>query len=268
MLHAAEFRGVMAEGESEPLLVTAYTDDWSESREVVMKLREPGSVAAHRHGGTALACELVCGVLARVLGFSVPDYAVVEVSEEFVSAVTDEAVRARLEGSVGSNFGTAYLDGCRSWASQKRTLGGELQQTLTELLEYDSAVLDGDRTVDHPNLLWDGEDCYPIDHSLALRVYAQTRDEYESFLSRPLLLDEEIRQHVCYQLLQWKPLNFETLVQRWRSLPMSEILDKVRAVLPSQWESNAGDYDRIFDFLGRRDNHFEAITEQLDRLLL
>lgn len=267
-LHAAEFRGVMDEGESEPLLVMAYTDDWSESREVVLKLREPGAVAANRHGDTALACELVCGVVARVLGFSVPDYAIVEVSEQFASAVQDDAVRARLEGSVGANFGTAYLAGCRSWSAQKRTLGGELQQTLTDLLEYDSVILDGDRTAEHPNLLWDGDDCYPIDHSLALQVYAQTRAAYESFLNEPLLLDEQIQKHVCYQLLAWKELDLELLAQRWRGLPMSEILEEVRSVLPPEWEANAGDYDRIFDFLGRRDNHFEAIIEQIDRLIL
>jgi hypothetical protein len=258
----------MDEGESEPLLVMAYTDDWSESREVVLKLREPGAVAANRHGDTALACELVCGVVARVLGFSVPDYAIVEVSEQFASAVQDDAVRARLEGSVGANFGTAYLAGCRSWSAQKRTLGGELQQTLTDLLEYDSVILDGDRTAEHPNLLWDGDDCYPIDHSLALQVYAQTRAAYESFLNEPLLLDEQIQKHVCYQLLAWKELDLELLAQRWRGLPMSEILEEVRSVLPPEWEANAGDYDRIFDFLGRRDNHFEAIIEQIDRLIL
>lgn len=266
-LLATEYRGEMNQGETRPLLVVAYTSDWTESRELVVKLRNPG-VEGLDDGGTLLACELICSILARELGFLAPNYCLVEITDELVESIDDDDARSRLEQNLGLNFGVAYLTSVDTWRCRRRPLPTPLRDMLAELMEYDSAILNGDRTADNSNLLWDGKRCYPIDHGLALSVYQQSEQAYEAFLKNPFLLDEEIQQHTCFSLLAWQSLNFESLGEKWNNLPMKSILREIESLVPDSWESTAGDLDRIFDFLQQRSQDFEAITDQLRRVVV
>ncbi len=258
----------MDEGVSCPLFVVAYPEDWSDPYETVLKLRNPAVVGSQNHGGTALACELICSMLARVLGLDVPDYAIVEVSEEFATAVANATVRNRLRQSTGENFATVYLEGTRTWHAERQTLDAQLRGVLESVIEFDSTIVNGDRNGGQSNLLWDGLKYYPIDHSLALGVHRKSEEGYARFLEDPLLPDQAIEAHVCFQLLKWCNGSFDSLAQKWNNLPVDEILTEMRDELPASWEGMAGNYDRIFDFLQRREHHFEGIGDQLVRLLL
>jgi len=255
----------MAAGESKPLLVVGYSNNWDESHELVIKLREPGVFEPH-HGGTALACELICSMLARLLGFAVPDYAIVDISAEFADAVTDDNTGARLRQNIGPNFGSVYLQGCRSWLAQRMPFDKEFAKLFANLIEFDSTVINHDRTSENSNLLWDGKSCYPIDHGFALSVHRHSNEGYKKFLENPLLPDETIVNHMSVPLLRWNGgFSFDSIGTKWNEFPMTQVLNEVRRCLPPEWESKPGDFDRIFDFLGRRADDFVEISAQLRR---
>jgi hypothetical protein len=97
-LSCFEYRRHLKGGVTNPLLVAAR-DASGESVEVVLKVRKPESRAGH-FGATSLACELICAILARSIELSVPDYAVVEVPRELISAIPYETARRVLANNV------------------------------------------------------------------------------------------------------------------------------------------------------------------------
>lgn len=265
-LIASEFRQEMGEGESRPLLVAAYTEAWDEYFEIVLKLKDP-DVPEKRHGGTGLACELICVMLARVLGFSVPDYFLINITEGFVDSVVDDESRARLEKNIGLSFGTRYLKAVRNWNMSRTPLAPWLMQYFSDLLDFDSAIVNGDRVQGAANILWNGKECFPIDHGLTLEPCRHTEQQYKTFLQHPLLPDDVIKAHISRDLLLWRDRPASRVIPRWNEQQMPELLRKIRAELPTEWESAEGDYDRIFDLLHRRTQHFDAISKQLRRLV-
>ena len=264
-LMATEFRGEMDDGESRPLLFVAYTEDWEESFEVVLKLREPGAPNP-LHDGTGLACELLGAMLARVLGFKVPDYFIVEIQADLLSLEVDDAIAQRILTNQGHNFGSTYLRSTQIWKARRRPLGDTLSRFFGNLLEYDCVIVNADRDVEASNVLWNGEDCFPIDHSGILYSCRADDARYKRFLKRPLLPDPTVQVHVGFQMLEGRVPGTNGVFPKWEELPVDEILSEIRAVLPPQWESNPGDFDRIFDLLHRRVHHLQEISSQLRRL--
>ena len=105
-LTAVRFEKVMTSGRTRPLVLACeQADEESDGPiECVVKLR--GSIDT---GGVGLACKLVASELARFLDLSVPEPAIVEVTEEFARSVPDGASRETLRRSLGLNFGSRYL---------------------------------------------------------------------------------------------------------------------------------------------------------------
>ncbi len=99
----------MVGGNTNPRLIAAVDEDDNELA-VVLKLKDPGVPIGESHyEGTSLACELMCSILARALGFNVPDYAVVELSPQFAESVHEAEVRELCRKNIGNNFGSCYL---------------------------------------------------------------------------------------------------------------------------------------------------------------
>lgn len=88
-LFAFEFRRRLSGGVTRPALVVATDEDGTEV-EIVVKCRRPDVRDGH-FGPTSLACELICAVLARGMGISVPDYYVVEISSQLAKSVPDQS---------------------------------------------------------------------------------------------------------------------------------------------------------------------------------
>src|SRR5512141_1931289 len=62
-------------------------------------------------GALALVAELIVGLLARELGFDVPELALITVSPEFGREEPDPEIQDLLRASHGVNVGLRYLDG-------------------------------------------------------------------------------------------------------------------------------------------------------------
>ena len=229
-LVAFEYRGRMKGGRGKPPLL-ACVDESGNETQVVLKLRSRTSDEGS-FGPCSLACELICSILARAAGLVVPDYAIVEIDQDFVGSVTDSEDRARLQADLGENFGSVYQEDCAKFSPGMR-MAKERQGELESILAFDDYVLNNDRKASNPNLLIRGDNLFLIDHSLCFPHLASPaiQEPWREFLP-----DESIREHCIYQSLRQLKPDFEV----FSTFVARELTDAdIRVVLslvPEGWQ--------------------------------
>src|SRR5213082_1657287 len=90
----------LREGGSLPAIV-----ETADGRSFVVKFQGAGQ------GAKALVAEAIVAGVAQALGLPVPMPAIVDLAEGFGNAEPDPEIQDILRGSVGANFGLAYLPG-------------------------------------------------------------------------------------------------------------------------------------------------------------
>jgi hypothetical protein len=154
-LQATRYVSPLKEGGSLPAIVEA-----SDSQLWVAKFRGAGQ------GARALVAEWICGELARACGFAVPELSRIELDEAFGRNEPDPEIRDLLRASHGANLGMAFLPGALTYDPAAPP---EVSETLaSELVWFDSFVMNVDRSARNPNLLLAGGQLWLIDHGAAL----------------------------------------------------------------------------------------------------
>src|SRR5687768_7528902 len=182
-LTATRYVQPLREGGSLPAIVD--TDDGL----FVAKFRGAGQ------GPRALVAELVVGLLAKELGFPVPDLALIDVAEVFGRAEPDPEIQDILRASHGVNVGLRYLDGAFNYDN---TAAGEFisADLATRIVWLDAYVTNPDRTHRNPNvLIWERRP-WLIDHGAALYAHHdwQSVDDARTLTPFP-----RIREHVLLE---------------------------------------------------------------------
>jgi len=149
----------LREGGSLPAVVD--TDDGGA---YVVKFRGAGQ------GPKALIAEAVVARLAAALDLPVPQAAIVELEAGFGRSEPDPEIQDVLRGSVGSNFGLAYLPG--ALAFDPAVDGAALDPDLAaRVVWFDALVTNVDRTARNTNLLLCQRRLWLIDHGAAFYVH-------------------------------------------------------------------------------------------------
>lgn len=261
---ALEFRKVLDKGsKTKPMIFDCREADGSR-RQYVVKLRHPPCPVGQGHWeGTSLACEMICGVVGRAIGITVPDYAVVELPDRVLDGVPPE-LRALVARNCGPNFGSAYIENVALWRNDARPGNEEIVQALEDVLTFDATIVNGDRKSERPNLLWHGGRVLAIDHALATPVILWNDETLAGFTMVP---DHEIQAHCCYTPLSGRGRLYQDLLERWVTAITPDRLTLLRSWLPPAWERRQGHLDRIFNFLERRTEQFAILTRELRRLM-
>ena len=154
-IEATRYVTPLREGGSLPALVEASDDGL-----YVLKFRGAGQ------GRKALVAEVVAGELARALGFTVPELALVELDAALGKAEPDPEIQDLLAASVGLNLGVDFLPGALPFSP---AAGPPPDGSLAaEIVWFDAFVTNVDRTAKNTNLLlWHGR-LWLIDHGAAL----------------------------------------------------------------------------------------------------
>ncbi|WP_434424571.1 HipA family kinase [Nannocystis pusilla] len=248
-----EVRSVLPGGSSQPLLAIVEDGEHNAHR-IVLKLRQPEmkSRGDHNFEGTSLACELVCSILARALGIEVPDYGIVELDQQVIEEVRERRLAEVLKRNIGPQFGCLFLDGAAE-GPPARADSTEMNDALEDVAVFDASVINGDRQERKPNLLrWKGK-VVAIDHALAVPVHQlPLLEEGHPYFFEP----SNIREHCSYTPLRLQKRPFSRLHTQWRSGFTDEQWVQVRNSIPSSWERNPGDLDKILAFL--RDRHLRS----------
>ena len=259
LLECVEVRGRARGGNSKPLLVQAIASD-DQRHDVVLKVRKPDGTGHFE--GTSLACELIAAMLGQYLGLSVPPYAIVNVSPALVRAIRDRKDAALLGENLGLNFGSVFINRCSTW-TPRPSVKESLRMQLESVLCFDSSIINGDRTSIKPNLIYNGEQLYIIDHALAIPVHQWSDEEIDQ---SPLFPDGYIRNHCSFMSLLKKQITFENFFHQWRTKVDSNVLVQIRKHIPKSWEQHPGHLDSIFKFLQGRDARTEEQRVEIVRV--
>ncbi len=256
-----EYFRMLTGGTTKPLLVGAI-DDEEARHELVLKFRHPDSREGH-YGGTSLACELICSVLGRAIGLTVPDYFIVDVPRELPDCINDAKLQELFTRNTGCNFGSRFHHGMSLWDGRRLEGRRSFIRKLEDVLAFDATVINGDRKADKSNLLWRGKEIMLIDHSLAIPVHQWEQD---LIVSSPLFPAGEIREHCSFRSVAGKHRQFMDLLDAWRERITADDLACIRDMIPVGWETSQGDLSRIFSFLTGRAGRIDAISSDLRRI--
>jgi hypothetical protein len=185
----------------------------------VLKFRGAGQ------GALALVAELVGGEIGRRLGLRIPELVFVEVSEDLGRNEPDEEIRDLLKASLGLNLALDYLPGSISFDPAAGDIASP--EVASQVVWFDSFILNVDRTVRNPNLLWWHKSIYLIDHGAALYFHHNWATAKQVAASR----FATIRQHV---LLPWATEISEAYAEFLPALTR-EVLAEVVSLVPPAW---------------------------------
>jgi hypothetical protein len=204
----------LREGGSLPAVVATDRDG-----PYVVKFRGAGQ------GAKALIAELLAAGLAQPLGLPVPRPAVVTLEEGFGKAEPDPEIQDILRGSVGANFGLAYMPGALAFdPAVESDVAPEL---AANVVWFDAFITNVDRTVRNTNiLLWQGQP-WLIDHGAALYVHHRW-EGWEARIQAPF---PQIQEHVLLPLAG----DLATADARLRPVLTEETIRRVVAVIPDEW---------------------------------
>ena len=185
----------------------------------VVKFRGAGQ------GAKALIAELIVGRLAQALGLPVPELAVIDLSAAFGRSEPDPEIQDILRGSVGENFGLAYLPGAIAFdPAVDRDLAPDL---AAEIVWLDALTTNVDRTARNTTMLLREQRLWLIDHGAALYVHHR----WEGWQSRIQSPFPQIKDHVLLGLAG----DLEDADDRLRPRLTDGVLRRVIDDLPDAW---------------------------------
>jgi hypothetical protein len=222
----------LREGGSLPAIVD--TDCGSE---YVVKFRGAGQ------GPKALVAEAIAAGLAHALSLPVPETAIVEMGEGFGMGEPNPEIQDLLRGSVGLNFGIAYLPGAIGFdaAADLERVDPHLAASI---VWFDALITNVDRTVRNPNLLLWRDEVWMIDHGASLYFHHASTD----WLARANDRFALIAQHILLP----RASGLREAHERLRPLLTSAVLERVMSEVPGEWLEAGEQRARYVEYLTAR----------------
>ena len=179
-LQGTRYAVPLREGGSLPAVV-----DTSDGGQYVVKFRGAGQ------GARALVAELLAAGLAKLLALPVPEPAIVTMDEGFGKGEPDPEIQDILRGSVGANFGLAYLPGAMGFdaAADLKRVGPEL---AAKIIWFDAFTLNPDRTPRNANLLLWQEQLWMIDHGACFYFHHR----WDNWRDKAQAGSAKVREHI------------------------------------------------------------------------
>lgn len=152
----------LREGGSLPALAEA--DD---GFRYVVKFRGAG------HGYKALIAELIGGMVAKSLGFKVPELVFLDIDHRFGITEPDEEIQDLLRGSEGLNLGLHFLDRAMTMDPTVNIID---ELTASKIVWLDAFLTNVDRTRLNTNMLIWNRELWLIDHGASLYFHHSWRN--------------------------------------------------------------------------------------------
>jgi hypothetical protein len=204
----------LREGGSLPAVVTTDRPGM-----FVVKFRGAGQ------GAKALIAEALAAQLALELGLPTPEPAIITLAAEFGRSEPDEEIQDILRGSIGDNFGAAFLEGALAFDP---AVGCSIDPRLAaDIVWFDAYITNVDRTARNPNLLVQHDQLWLIDHGASL--YFQHR--WEGWRERIHSRFPQVKDHV----LLHQAGDLREADARLRSRLRDATLTRVVQELPDEW---------------------------------
>lgn len=213
-LTGARYVVPLREGGSMPAVV-----DTKERGSYVVKFLGAGQ------GAKALVAESLAANLGLALRLPVPEPAFITLGEGFGKNEPDPEIQDILRGSIGLNFGLAWLPGALPFdPAVDRDVSPEL---AADIVWFDAFTTNIDRTPRNVNLLVCRERVWMIDHGASLYIHHQ----WKGWESRVQSAFPQIQDHV---LLPFSG-DLTAADARMRPLLTDDVIHAAVADIPGEW---------------------------------
>ncbi len=230
----------LREGGSLPAVVEA---DGGSS--YVVKFRGAGQ------GPKALIAELIVAEMARALDLPVPVPAVVSLDDEFGQGEPDPEIQDILRGSVGANFGLAFLPGALGFDPAVDAAALSPEQAA-DIVWLDAYLTNVDRTPRNPNLLVWKDRVWLIDHGAALFMHHR----WQGWQDRVHSPFPQIRDHVLLHVAG----GLQEADARMRPRLTAELIRRIVSDVPHEWLEGESTFEGLS---GHRDAYVSYLMERL-----
>jgi hypothetical protein len=241
LLHGARYDVPLREGGSLPAVV-----DTDEDGPYVVKFLGAGQ------GPKALIAEALVAQLALALDLPVPRPALVDLEDGFGKSEPDPEIQDILRGSVGLNFGLAYLPA--ALAFDPAVDGDRVTPDLAAaIVWFDALLTNVDRTPRNPNLLVWRRTLWMIDHGAALYVHHRWSG-WQQRIHSPF---PQIADHVLLPFAG----DLKDADARLRPLLTHGVLRAAVDSIPDEW---LGDEDEFPDSAAQREAYVTYLGQRLN----
>lgn len=254
VVQATRFDGLTEGGRNQPLRIAAE-DDGGEEIEVFLKPSGRPEI-----GIEGMANELLAAVIAGHLALPICEPVLVEISPDWIGAITDPTLRGLLAASCPLAFGSVSAGvGWRKWVSDD-AISGPLRTTALGVLAFDTWIENRDRQCANPNLLCKGDAIRIIDHELSFRIRQCLFPRPQPWTVGYMQAMVEPGAHVFGHALRGcRGLDVEPIRLGWSGLS-DAALGAYGSVLPPEWNGAAGAWDDAI-------THLKAVRDRLDDCL-
>ncbi|MFJ3673194.1 HipA family kinase [Streptomyces sp. NPDC090106] len=182
-------------------------------------------------GRKTLVAEVVCGELARRLGFRMPRLVTLDLDPVLGLGEPEQQVQDLLRGSGGTNLGMDFLSGAIGFDPLAFEVDAE---EAGRIVWFDALVNNVDRSWRNPNLLmWHG-DLWLIDHG-ATMIWHHNWPGAETSAARPY----DAADHA---LARFRP-DVTSAAARLAPLVTEDLLAEVTAEIPDVWLTGEPGFD-------------------------
>lgn len=268
-LTASEYLGTAESGRSRPMRCIC-DDAEGQQHEVFVKGRGFWTGLHYDH----LTCELVANQFACDLGLPAAKPCVVEVSQEFLALIPQDAegvrIRTAFHNSADKAFGSvAFSQQIRRWDAANAVHKGQLIQAL-ELYLFDTIVENSDRSRYNPKLLVSGDELKVIDFGECFERCSDVMGE--GFGGKPWEDRSKFahiqgeRQHVLFSHLRGvAPEQIDQFAAKVQSVS-ENIINAYVSIVPEEWGQDTA--CRIVDYLLEARRNTEEFANRAKEVLI
>lgn len=210
------------------------------------------------HGSKAIISELIGGVVAKVLGFRIPELVFVTLDEAFGRTEGDEEIQDLLQNSKGLNFGLHFLSGAFTFDPVVHQVDSQL---ASQVVWMDSFLTNVDRTVRNTNMLIWNKELWIIDNGATL-YFHHSWINWEQYAVSPF---KQIKDHV---LLPYAD-NLDAIDLEFKKILTPEKIAQIVNLIPDEWLQWGEDGETpeeirniYYQFLVERVNHSQIFVKE------
>lgn len=229
----------LREGGSLPALADA--DD---GFKYVVKFRGSG------HGTKAVISELIGGLVARTLGFRIPELVFVNLDEAFGRTEGDEEIQDLLQNSKGLNLGLHFLSGAFTFDPVVTQVDSKL---ASQIVWMDAFLTNVDRTARNTNMLIWHKELWLIDHGATL-YFHHSWVNWEKYAVSPFT---QIKDHVLLANAD----QLDEVDTEFKKILTPEKIGEIVNLIPDEW-LNWGDETETTDDI--KNIYLQFLIERLN----
>ena len=214
-------------------------------------------------GNHTCARELIGSILGIAFGLRVPKPYIIQIDNDSHLLTDDIAIKNRLLGSIGPNFGCKYIDTGPVIANY---VNREDLPKAALIFAFDLLIQNDDRKFNNPNMFQDNDGFTIFDHEMAF-PYSRP-DMIIGTFPKPWEFTNQgsidYKNHFCYKFLKNETIDLSSFLENLKDLE-GVLPDIITHRIPVQWSGQ--EITNIIDYLILASNNAALVVSKIYEVL-